>query len=455
MCLRRRGHRRPACRLPGEVRRRRHSIPVRHQRRLLPQPGLRDRLQHKQRRLGAHPRRRQRHHPGAESDGVPTAGGEGDADRWRTGATTPTATSPSSCTATWSCNKTGVYRISDERNKFVVLGCNTVAWNKHGDSEGKGLYTSLYYAGCVTYCSDSLSAKDGKCAGVGCCHVDIPPELTDNVVTFQQWPRGEQVDFSPCDYAFLVDKEEYQFQRSDLKMDRKRRMPVWLDWAIRDRHGNTTSVASCPAPEVETSKKNMPAGYACVSVNSKCVNSTNGLGYYCNCSSGYEGNPYDDDPNKGCKGITLGLSFLIVVVLFTLMMLQKRKMNKYFKKNGGSVLQKVDNIMIFSKDEAYDRENSGRALFDKEIAIEEDVLILEEIGRLAMDCLKEKIEERPDMKEVAARLMMLRRSRNLGQENYNVSPQQYFEEISIEENCKSFDADIGTSSSTTLLLHSV
>ena len=77
--LRRRGHRRPACRLPGEVRRRRHSIPVRHRRRLLPQPGLRDRLQHKQRRLGAHPRRRQRHHPGAESDGVPTAGGEGDA----------------------------------------------------------------------------------------------------------------------------------------------------------------------------------------------------------------------------------------------------------------------------------------------------------------------------------------------------------------------------------------
>uniref|UniRef100_A0A0E0B751 Protein kinase domain-containing protein n=1 Tax=Oryza glumipatula TaxID=40148 RepID=A0A0E0B751_9ORYZ len=624
--------------------------------------------------------------------------------------------------------KTGVYRISDERNKFVVLGCNTVAWNKHGDSEGKGLYTGLYYAGCVTYCSDSLSAKDSKCAGVGCCHVDIPPELTDNVVTFEEWPRGSQVGFSPCDYAFLVDKEGYRFQRSDLKEDLiNRTMPVWLDWAIRD---NATSVASCPAPEVETTK-NMPAGYACVSVNSKCVNSTNGPGYYCNCTKGYQGNPYDNDPNKGCKdidecarpdeypcygvcrntpgdyecrchtgyqpsgdgpkkqecsskfpfparlavGITLGLSFLIVVVFFTLMMLQKRKMNKYFKKNGGSVLQKVDNIMIFSKDEikkilknnsdiigegefgkvykgrlkddtlvavktsievnearkedftneviiqsqmmhnniikllgcclevdvpmlvyefaangslkdilhgdanrlvplsldlrldiavqsaeglrymhssishtirhgdikpanilltdkfiakisdfgtsklltadkeftmvvagsmgyidpifymtghltqksdvysfgvvllelfsrkptiydknyslvvefrkAYDRENSGRALFDKEIAIEEDVLILEEIGRLAMDCLKEKIEERPDMKEVAARLMMLRRSRNLGQENYNVSPQQYFEEISIEENCKSFDADIGTSSSTTLLLHSV
>ncbi|EAZ15098.1 hypothetical protein OsJ_30511 [Oryza sativa Japonica Group] len=193
-------------------------------------------------------------------------------------------------------NNEGVYRISDERNMFVVIGCNTVAWNQHGDSGGKGLYRNLYYAGCVTYCSDSRSAMDGKCAGVGCCHVDIPPELTDNVVYFEQWPRGEQVDFSPCDYAFLVDKEEYRFRRSDLKMELNRRMPVWLDWAIRDRRGNDSSVASCPAPEVEKKK---PAGYACVSANSECVNSTNGPGYYCNCSNGYEGNPYDND---GCQG---------------------------------------------------------------------------------------------------------------------------------------------------------
>ncbi len=111
--------------------------------------------------------------------------------------------------------------------------------------------------------------------------------------------------------------------------------------------------------------------------------------------------------------------------------------------------------LIIEFQKAYDRANSGRALFDKDIAIEEDVLILEEIGRLAMDCLNEKIEERPDMKEVAARLMMLRRSRNDRQKNYNASPQQYFEEISIEENCKNFGADIRTNSSRTLLLHSV
>lgn len=50
-------------------------------------------------------------------------------------------------------------------------------------------------------------------------------------------------------------------------------------------------------------------------------------------------------------GITLGISFLIVGLLFILMMRQKRRMNEYFRKNGGSILQKVENIKIFTKDE--------------------------------------------------------------------------------------------------------
>uniref|UniRef100_A0A0E0Q668 Protein kinase domain-containing protein n=1 Tax=Oryza rufipogon TaxID=4529 RepID=A0A0E0Q668_ORYRU len=71
-----------------------------------------------------------------------------------------------------------------------------------------------------------------------------------------------------------------------------------------------------------------PAGsYACVSDNSECVFSTNG------------------------PGVCLGFSFLIVAFLITLVMFQKQKMNEYFKKNGGSILQKVDNVKIFSKDE--------------------------------------------------------------------------------------------------------
>ncbi|KAB8111886.1 hypothetical protein EE612_049716 [Oryza sativa] len=57
-------------------------LPIRHRPQLLPRGRLRHRLQHhKQHRCpGAHPRRRPPScHPGAEADGVPAAGGEGDA----------------------------------------------------------------------------------------------------------------------------------------------------------------------------------------------------------------------------------------------------------------------------------------------------------------------------------------------------------------------------------------
>jgi hypothetical protein len=105
-----------------------------------------------------------------------------------------------------------------------------------------------------------------------------------------------------------------------------------------------------------------------------------------------------------------------------------------------------DCSLIIEFQEAYDQVNSGRALFDKEIIVEEDVLILEEIGRLAIECLKDKVEERPDMKEIVARLVMLRRSRKLTQENYNISPEQYFEENSIDELPKCCGDDSTTSS---------
>uniref|UniRef100_A0A0E0QWC0 Wall-associated receptor kinase galacturonan-binding domain-containing protein n=1 Tax=Oryza rufipogon TaxID=4529 RepID=A0A0E0QWC0_ORYRU len=85
-------------------------------------------------------------------------------------------------------NNNGVYRISDSRNMFVVIGCNTLSYTQNGNSGGSNThYSGLFYTGCVSYCNDSRSAQDGRCAGVGCCHVDISPGLTDNVVSFGPW----------------------------------------------------------------------------------------------------------------------------------------------------------------------------------------------------------------------------------------------------------------------------
>jgi len=62
---------------------------------------------------------------------------------------------------------------------------------------------------------------------------------------------------------------------------------------------------------------------------------------------------------------------------------------------------------------AYETDKSGKAMFDHDITAEEDVALLEEIGRLALKCTILKGDEmvrRPTMKEVVAHLRMHRRS---------------------------------------------
>nr|TKW28504.1 hypothetical protein SEVIR_3G328100v2 [Setaria viridis] len=200
----------------------------------------------------------------------------------------PNGTSTGSFSGEVDFNPRSVYRISDTQNELFVLGCNTFIYNKAGNGEG-GRYRYAYYTGCVAYSNDSGDPRDGACAGIGCCHVDIPPGLTDNSMSMRydndSWPHVNQ-EYCPCDYAFIVEKGSYTFRASDLtSMPRDQTMPLVLDWAIRD---NGSVPMSC---EQAARSPTGGGGYACVSDHSECVNSANG-GYVCNCTKGYEGNPY-------------------------------------------------------------------------------------------------------------------------------------------------------------------
>ncbi|KAG8088002.1 hypothetical protein GUJ93_ZPchr0010g9690 [Zizania palustris] len=100
--------------------------------------------------------------------------------------------------------------------------------------------------------------------------------------------------------------------------------------------------------------------------------------------------------------------------------------------------------LIIEFQKAYEEEDSGRRMFDKEIMAEENIFTLEEMGKLAMECLKEKVEERPNMKEVVERLVMLRRARKhaYGQGNY-------IAEIGIETSPKSVSSSVTLSAPST------
>ncbi|EMS57074.1 hypothetical protein TRIUR3_34007 [Triticum urartu] len=135
-------------------------------------------------------------------------------------------------------NDEGVYRISHARNNLFVLGCETTGYLGSQPDQGSGESRSYaQFTGCLCYCNNSQSAASGACSGVGCCHVEIPPDLLGNWVAFVIYDHRNKVNFSPCDYAFVAEKKHYSFNTTDLKRALRGttwEMPVVLDWAIRD-----------------------------------------------------------------------------------------------------------------------------------------------------------------------------------------------------------------------------
>ncbi|CAL5093786.1 unnamed protein product [Urochloa decumbens] len=262
-------------------------------------------------------------------------------------------------------NREEVYRISNTKNQLITIGCNTLGYIQSQQTEGTV---------CMSYCNNSRSAMNGACAGVGCCHLDIPPGLSDNKMNFRVYTHKGKLVYSPCDYTFLVDRDNYSFNTADLKMATNTLMPVWLDCAIRDNMAcneakkNVESYASwatkatptyiangctdideCLIPGICPGKcNNWQGGYTCASTKQRSLLLGVAIGLGC------------------------GIGVLVLAVCVTIQVrrfkkrVQKKIRRAYFQKNKGLVLEQlissdertVHSTKIFSLEELENATNN-------------------------------------------------------------------------------------------------
>ncbi|XP_042483261.1 putative wall-associated receptor kinase-like 16 [Macadamia integrifolia] len=281
-----------------------------------------------------------------------------------------------------STTLTTTFSFSDTENRFTALGCDTIALitDFSGPSFGSG---------CSMTCNNISDVINGSCLGIGCCQTSIPKGYGVYDLHLSSFQNHTKVyDYNPCNYAFIVDKNWYNFSVSHLLNytvheddDGYSRVPAVFDWAVDKK--------SCADALKD------PNTYAC-GKNSICNTSKNGVGYSCNCLQGYHGNPYlpegcqdineCEEPSGPCNGTCtnllgsykcscppgyfgdgkkngsgcippqkqfpviavtvgtgLGSLFLLIGILLVLLALQKRKeyklKQKFFKQNGGFLLK--------------------------------------------------------------------------------------------------------------------
>jgi hypothetical protein len=172
----------------------------------------------------------------------------------------------------------GGYTISNSKNKFIALGCDTIAYLR-GSQNGE-----KYWTGCASLCSSLRNVVNGSCSGVGCCEVEFPDGLKNIKVEVTSFYNHTNISyFNPCGYAFVVENGGFNFSSNYLEDLPDKKVPLTLDWAV----GNLTCEEA----------RNKP-NFTCQE-NSECFDPKNRQGYRCKCKQGYQGNPY---LHGGCQG---------------------------------------------------------------------------------------------------------------------------------------------------------
>lgn len=142
-----------------------------------------------------------------------------------------------------------------------------------------------YSTGCLTRCSkfpDDV-ATNGDYSGIGCCEVDIPPNMKNISIEAYRFDLSSNY-FQTCGHSFVPKRGSYNFDISHLEKPFNT-IPMVVDWSVGDELG------------CEDFRKGFRKG-ACMN-NSYCHDIDISYGYQCKCEEGYDGNPYHPNGFQG------------------------------------------------------------------------------------------------------------------------------------------------------------
>ncbi|KOM53260.1 hypothetical protein LR48_Vigan09g191900 [Vigna angularis] len=264
---------------------------------------------------------------------------------------------------------------SQEHNKFVAVGCNIITFLQVNGSEGSG---------CVSICDEDFKVDDiGKmklensdCNGKSCCQNSLPAYLKEYSTEVKGLKEDERN--RECSYAMVVQQEELNPYEWDYLPQDSSYTPKGYYFPVNGEMKDVDVVPVVLEWEIPNNLNlKLPSNYLSHCFDTNITSSRyNSSGQRCSCTYGYGSNPYVDG---GCSGISISFGSIILLLILwrvfkvTKKIIVKKFREKFFKRNGGLLLQQklssgevnVDKVKTFSLKElekATDNFNSNRVL---------------------------------------------------------------------------------------------